>query len=184
MKKSKQIKIEKTLESKQIAAFLRLLASEIEGTHDEELKNYGVDLHNFNKIKVGLVQHEGGQLHLTLKIKDRGNSTKTKGSLKEPFEDVAALKYRPLKKKLSATFKRVKKHIAADELPPPATIAAFLHEAREMVSFPGFGDDYYHEFSKACTALETAFQENDFATFKELTQKISSLKNTCHSRYK
>jgi len=46
----KKIAIEKTLNANQIAAFLRLLADELEGETSGEPNEFGSQLHDFNKL--------------------------------------------------------------------------------------------------------------------------------------
>lgn len=180
----KKIKIEKTLESEEIAAFLRLMASEIEGKGAVAMKDLGVDLHSFNKIKLGLIKKEGGNLTLTLKVKKDRPKNVAAGGKQKAFEDLAELKYRPLKKVLKATFAKMHKSIRAEALPTAFAVEDFMAQARAMVSYPGFGDDYYESFIASCNEFEKAFRKNDLAAVKEIFVKISELKTDCHKRYK
>ena len=180
--KPKRIKIQKTLETSQIADFLRLLASEIEGSGAGGLQDFGVDLHNFNKLKVDLVKREGGQLHLKLKIKDDAPLVKAKKPETE-FEDISNT-YRPLKKQLAKNFKAIGRTIEGKVLPPAELIETFIKEAEQVVSFTGFGDEYYDEFIKECHALNDEYLKKNIEGIKGHYSQIVSLTRECHRRYK
>nr|MBF0222045.1 GAK system XXXCH domain-containing protein [Desulfobulbaceae bacterium] len=179
----KKITIQKTLERTQIAAFLRLLATEIEGGSSEGLQDFGVDLHNFNKIKVGLVKRAGGQLELKLKIKD-GAALKGAEEAATELEDASSNSYKLLKNKMSQTFKTIGRAVSEKRLPPAETVESFLREVEQMVSFPGFGDEYYDEFINLCRELERRYAEGKIEAVVELHGRILSQTKQCHRRYK
>ncbi len=182
---TKKVKIEKTLEAKQIAAFLRLMAAEIEGGGEDSLNGLGVDLHSFNKLKLALIKKEGGDLVLTLKVKQGRQLTRQdKEENAMPFKDIAEMKYRPLKKTLKSGYAAIRKEIEGGGLPSEAEIKDFMALTRTMVSYPGFGDDSYADFSAACQELDLAFKKRDFPAFRISFQKIGALRKSCHGRYK
>jgi XXXCH domain-containing protein len=53
-----------------------------------------------------------------------------------------------------------------------------------MVSYPGFGDEHYHDFSAACLALKKAHAAKDMRLFSERLKEISRIKKECHSSFK
>ena len=184
----KEIKIEKELTSDQIADFLRLLADEVEGRTVMEKTDLDIDLHNFNKMKIGIVKSHGGGLSLKLKIKDKKSMKAPPRQPQKrrhpPFEDVADLKYRPLKKQLNRTFKAIGDSLRKKELPPDPTMTTFMDEAKLMISYPGFGDDHYDRFHAACRDLQQAFKDGDRSRMAELHAHLNELKKQCHNRYK
>jgi XXXCH domain-containing protein len=180
----KKVKIEKTLASDQIAAFLRLMADEIEGKGGESLREIGLDLHSFNKIKLGLIKSEGGQLTLTLKVKSDGRQSVDVSEKLKEFEDLAEMKYRPLKKIFNDTFRAMARAVTSQSLPAQSLVTDFLAQARAMVAYPGFGDDYYDQFSRTCEQLSTAFLAKDVTGFAEIFSRIAAQKKECHGRYK
>lgn len=179
----KKITIQKTLERNQIADFLRLLASEIEGNSGEGLQDFGVDLHNFNKIKVGLVKRAGGQLELKLKIKD-GVAFEPVTIAGNEFEAVSDSSYKLLKNQMSQSYKAIGCALKDKRLPPSETVDLFLKEAEQMISFPGFGDEYYGEFIGGCREFKDQCMKGNVEAVAELYGRITSLTKQCHRRYK
>ena len=179
----KKVEIQKTLEPRQVAAFLRLLADEIEGGRDDGLRGLGVSLHNFNRIKVGLVRQQGGHLTLKLKIRD---SAPTEGAMPPApvFEDLAETKYRPLKKQFRSTFAVIREAAQAGRVPSASDLESFLEEARLVVSYPGFGDEHYAPFVEACEAVREAGRSGDVQVFVNCVNRVVELKRACHQRYK
>ena len=98
--------------------------------------------------------------------------------------ELAEQKYRPLKKRLKRSFKKLKERVEKNELPPRDIIENFMAEAAVMVSYPGFGDEHYQDFKEACAALRKASEAGDFALFSEKLSNISRLKKECHGRFK
>ncbi|MBU0483712.1 MAG: GAK system XXXCH domain-containing protein [Proteobacteria bacterium] len=180
---SKKIKIEKTLHREQIASFLRMMAAAIEGQGGDDLEDYGVDLHSFNKLKLGLVRQQGGQLTLTIKVKTSEITGMNKGNEMD-FEDVAETKYRPLKKIIKASFNQIKTSVAENKLPAAAVLDEFLAQVKTMTSYQGFGDEYYGVFNEACRELKEAFRNKDLASFIDLCARVDNLHKECHARYK
>lgn len=100
------------------------------------------------------------------------------------LESVAESKYRPLKKTMKKTFAALKESSANNLLPPASLVEQFMAEAKAMVSYPGFGDDYYQEFWQTCQNLHAAYNAQDGARFRELLAQVRSLKKECHARFK
>ena len=177
----KKITITKTVEGKQVAAFLRLLAAELEGKGNPELNEFGIQLHDFNKLKMGLIKQEGGQLSLHLKIKNYGQETP--GTNPESI-DIAEHEYRLFKRHMKSTFVELTHCAEQGALPSPKLLALFLSQSTELISFPGFGDPYYDDYTQACSAMKQAVEEGSTAAFQEKLTAISALKKACHQRFK
>lgn len=99
-------------------------------------------------------------------------------------KDVADLKYRPLKKELKKIEKAIRSSIENNELPGTETMTEFIAEVRVMISYPGFGDEYYDSFLAACLVLQEVFKKKDFASFSAQFETVKALKKECHARYK
>ena len=104
--------------------------------------------------------------------------------MSKPQAELAENKYRPLKKRLKKTFKKIKELDKKNELPPRSLLEDFLAEAAVMVSYPGFGDVYYQDFTEACNALKKAYKTKDLALFSKRLSDISAIKKDCHNRFK
>ncbi|MDD5759684.1 MAG: GAK system XXXCH domain-containing protein [Desulfobulbaceae bacterium] len=177
----KKIAIDKTLSSNQIAAFLRLLADELEGKDNAEPNEFGNQLHGFNKLKISLIKQEGGQLSLRLKIKD---SPKTPPAATSQFIDTAEQEYRPFKQQYKATFTELTSCAHSGLLPAAELLARFMSESRKLISFQGFGDPCYDDYIQACLAMEQAVKDGELAHFQEKFSVLNALKKSCHQRYK
>lgn len=176
----KKILIEKTLDVKQIAAFLRLLAAELEGNGCES-NEFGSQLHGFNKLKLGVIRQEGGQLLLTLKVKSNGNEAQASDV---EFTDTAAHDYRPFKQRLKSTFTELSNCVNQATLPSEELLARFKAESKQLISFPGFGDPWYDEYWQACLGLEQAVKVGSVPAFHEKWAAVSAIKKACHRRFK
>jgi len=177
----KKIAIDKTLSSNQIAAFLRLLADELEGKDNAEPNEFGGQLHGFNKLKISLIKQEGGQLSVRLKIKD---SPKTPSASTSEFTDIAAQEYRPFKRLYKATFGEVTSCASKGVLPAADLIVRFMSESRQLISFQGFGDPCYDAYIQACQTMEQAVKDGNLSLFQEKVSAINALKKSCHQTYK
>ena len=176
-----KITITKTAEGKQVAAFLRLLAAELEGKDNPELNEFGIQLHDFNKLKMGLIKQEGGQLSLNLKIKNYGQETP---DTNPEFIDIAEHEYRLFKRRMKSTFLELTHCAEQGILPSPKLLALFMSQSAELVSSPGFGDPYYDDYSQACSAMKQAVEEGSAAAFQEKLAAIRANKKACHHRFK
>ena len=103
---------------------------------------------------------------------------------RDDMREIADSKYRPLKKSLKKTYKSMVKQVEIGQIPARALIDEFMAQARVMVSYPGFGDSHYKDFTLACDSLYKAFNSKELAIIKQEIKKISTLKKECHHRYK
>ncbi len=91
-------------------------------------------------------------------------------------------KYRPLKKMLKKNFKNIADSVAGKRLPPALVMDDFMAQVKVMVSYQGFGDEYYPAFIVACDALYKAYRKKDQVLFTESFAVVVSLKKECHHR--
>lgn len=181
------IKIENSLDAERVAGFLRALADELEGKSEGGLQPYGIELHDFNRIKLGLRRGEAGELFLKIKVKDSTSpqhiASEKKGK-KGGEEDPGRMEYRILKKRLKANFAALGKAINEQARPDGAILQAFLRDSREMTAWPGFGDPFYDEYNRLCKALEQACKEGDASRMSECFHNLTVCVKSCHQRYK
>ncbi len=181
------IKIENSLAAGQVAGFLRALADELEGKNEGGLQEYGLELHEFNRIKLGLRRGETGELFLKIKVKDstaRHEAAFRQKGKKTDEEDPGRMAYRILKKRLKANFAALGRAINNQEPPARHIVQAFLQDSREMTARPGFGDPYYDEYNRLCKALEQACSEKDPARLADCFHNLTACVKSCHERYK
>ncbi|MEN8135579.1 MAG: GAK system XXXCH domain-containing protein [Thermodesulfobacteriota bacterium] len=98
--------------------------------------------------------------------------------------EVFEQKYRPLKKMLKKSVKNIAGSVASNQLPPALVMDDFMAQVKVVVSYPGFGDEYYPTFTVACDALYKAYRKKDQPLFVECFAVVVSLKKECHHRYK
>ncbi len=177
----KKITIKKTLDACQIAAFLRLLAAELEGINNPESNELENQLHDFNKLKIGLIRQEGGQLSLSLKVRNRSQETTVSTA---EFTDTAERDYRPFKQRLKSTFAELTNCANQAVLPSSELLSRFMAESQQLISFPGFGDPYYNDYWQACLTMEQAAKKGPAPAFQEKLAAVHAIKKACHRRFK
>ncbi len=177
----KKFTIKKSTDIKEIAAFLRLLATELEGGGNPDPNEFGIQLHDFNKLKIGLIKQEGGQLLLSLKVKNYGQEPQV---ATPEFIDIAEQEYGPFKQRMKATFAELTRCGEQGVLPSPELLTHFMTQSEQLVSYQGFGDPYYDAYSKACAALNQAVEGGSPTAFQEKLTAIKALKKACHQRFK
>ena len=91
-------------------------------------------------------------------------------------------KYRPLKKILKKSLKNIADYVVEKRLPPALVMDDVMAQVKVMVSYPGFGDEYYPAFIAACDALYKAYRKKDQVSFAESFAVVVSLKKECHHR--
>lgn len=177
----KNIAIDKTLDANQIAAFLRLLANELEGKNSAEPNEFGSQLHDFNKLKLSLIKKVGGQLSLRLKIKDSKQAATVSTT---EFTDIAEHDYRPFKQQYKTTFTELTRCANQSALPSPDLLSRFMAQSQQLISFQGFGDLYYYEYKQACLTMEQTVKDGSIPAFQEKLAAINAIKKACHQRFK
>lgn len=106
--------------------------------------------------------------------------TKTKGQRAY----LAEFKFRPLKKGLRLTFRQMREAVESGRLPDKTVLTQFVDEVTLMTSYPGFGDEFYEPFLRACQELLELFKADNQAGFAKQLALIHTLKKECHGRFK
>jgi len=97
-------------------------------------------------------------------------------------QDIAEEKFRPVKRKMQAVWRRIRRRIEMDGVPDAAD-AAELHElARLMTAYPGFGDARYERFVSACGRLARKARAGDQAAAGAAYWDINRLRDRCHGQ--
>ena len=173
---SNDTSISKYVEPAELAEFLRNLADALEnGGHDEF-----ACVDDFRKIKIA-VKNEYGQINLKAKFKaakpcDTGTATDETGA-------PAKLKYKDLKKRMKSSFRILVKMIHEGAVPPKEAVDAFLADSALMVTFPGYGDEYYESYTNACAEFKAAFESGDQARMHAAVDVLVHEKSRCHAKY-
>ncbi len=65
-------------------------------------------------------------------------------------------------------------------LPDSAVLADFVALSQIMTSYPGFGDDHYDAYTKACLTFNKACRKNELREAQETFKSIMQIKHDCH----
>jgi XXXCH domain-containing protein len=95
--------------------------------------------------------------------------------------NIAESKFRPLKKELKKTFAKIRQAVKGEDLPSKNDMMEFMGQIEVMISYPGFGDEYYDSFMHLCIELNSAFRAKDQIRFNECLKSVISAKNLCHA---
>lgn len=178
-------KVKKELAFDEIGAFLRSLADAYEGRQNELGLDTGEDLQGFDKFEIKMKRNAG---NVALKLKIAREETESERSKGAPEESGSAEKKRPnykeLKKQLQQSYKTIKKCVSENMLPEQPVVQSFVRDSLIMVSFPGYGDEYYEAYVQACNRFLAGFENKNFAAVRDSLNEIGKLKNDCHDRYK
>ncbi len=89
-------------------------------------------------------------------------------------------KFKPLKRQLQKLFKDMWFSLRDNTPPAAAQVIDFIQQAEIMVSYPGFGDENYPDFLKACRQLGRLSPETPLAVWQRHLEFIDALRRRCH----
>jgi XXXCH domain-containing protein len=183
---AKKSKIEKYIQPGELPEFLRKIADALEGEASEE-DAYLVMIEGFKKLKIN-IRNEYGHTAVKVTAKpmsmDKEECSEAEVVSQAEQSSSTKPKYKNLKKRMKASFKVIFKSVHAGTLPPPEVVDEFMADSRTMVSFEGYGDEYYDEFIAACDKFQQACNDSDVEAAHNACDEINSITAHCHSRYK
>ena len=169
------MKLNKYVDRIELAAFFRRLADALENGATDELECIG----EFKKIKID-VKDEFGQLSLKMKVKAADSSAPGEN---DGDEAACKPKYKDLKKRMKASFKMIVKTVHEGHLPPAEAVGSFLDDSALMVTYPGYGDEYYESYTQACAEFRKAFDSGDIKALSQAVDVLVHEKSRCHAKY-
>ena len=183
---AKKSKIEKYIQPGELPAFLRKIADALEGGASEE-DAYLVMIEGFKKLKINIRNEYG---HTAVKVtakpmpaeKEDNSETETDSTIEQSGSTKP--KYKSLKKRMKASFKIIFKSVHAGTLPPTEVVDEFMADSRLMVSYEGYGDEYYDEYMAACDKFQQACNDSNVEAAHKACDEINSITAHCHSRHK
>lgn len=185
---AKKSKIEKYIDPGELPEFLRKMADTLEGGASED-DAYLVMIEGFKKLKINIRNEYG---HTAVKVtakpmytpfsKDAEAGSDAPSPETQPSDDKP--KYKNLKKRIKGSFKIIFKSVHAGTIPPPEVVEEFMADSHRMVSFEGYGDEYYDEYIAACEKFQQACNNSDVQAAHKACDEINSITAHCHSRYK
>lgn len=165
------------MSKKELGTFLRSLAKILENDDASQAADLGLDLSNMRKLKFSAKTWPDDPLQVKIKI----TPWKTEDSEEEESEEDA---YARLKKRMKAYYKELHANLQANQQPSREIVSVFLKDCFRMTEFQGYGDEYYPIFTKACHEFQEAFDQEELKGMQRAFDRIESLKDRCHERYK
>jgi XXXCH domain-containing protein len=160
----------------QAAHFLRTVADCIENGKPV-IEGYDIDLSDFQKLKMSL-KKISDLMNVKLKLKLVSPEDTQED---DEFEEE---KYSKLKKRMEVYFKDLLKSLQDNQIPSREIVSVFLRDSEQMTGYPGYGDEYYQEYRRACQDFEKVYEREDLAGLKECADTLNTLKSRCHDKYK
>jgi XXXCH domain-containing protein len=159
-------KLELIFTREETGEFLRLLADALE-KGDEYIDDYDFPIAGLRKVKISLSKE---QMDVQLKVKyDKKDKVR---------------RYKKLKKRMKVYFDEIKTFLEKDEIPSKEIVSVFLEDSRTMLSYFGFGDEFYDEYKKLCKEFKKAVKAEEIASIKEIFALLEASKERCHEIYK
>lgn len=176
---SNSSKIEKYLEVDELPDFLRDLANAIENGDTGEF----ACAEDFKRFKLA-AKNEFGKISVRAKFK----SARECGPPPELLVDAETgepvkPRYSHLKKRMKSSFRMITGMVHEGVIPPEEAMGSFLADSALMVTYPGYGDEYYDEYIAACDELKAAFDAKDVARLKASVVELAKQKGRCHAKY-
>lgn len=172
-------KATKQMDIRELPAFFRLLADDIDKGGDGEFP--GID--GFRKFKIS-GKNEYGQITVKVTFKSTGEcEADDRFDECEECHNGGMPKYKHLKKSLKSSFRLLFKMIHEGHMPPAETVEAFLADSERMIGYPGYGDEYYAQYAKVCAEFKAAHESGDLARMGETIDAIAHEKSRCHAKY-
>jgi XXXCH domain-containing protein len=161
------------------ADLLRKLADTLEQESDD-LGEYGISLAELVKfkIKVDLGQDDA------LEVKFTGKGLKVCGADDPCGSGVVCESYSKLKKRMQIYFKAIRESVARGEMPSREIVSVFLSDSEKMISYHGYGDDFYPAYAEICERLRVSFDHEDQVATAAVVEELAQAKKSCHDRYK
>lgn len=171
--------MKKYIEAKDLPAYFRALADAFEKGSNDEFDC----IDDFKKFKI-TGRNEFGKITLKTKFKTMQEC--------DPPEDIKAERdalpkrkprYKDLKKRMRSSFNMLLKMIHDGEMPPAEAVESFLGDSELMVTYTGYGDEFYDEYTKTCESFRVAYEARDMTKMHEAIDALIHEKSRCHAKY-
>lgn len=167
------------LSRSEAADLLRKLAETLEEESDD-LGEYGISLAELVKfkIKVDLGQDD------TLEVKFTGKGSKVCEADDPCGSGVVSESYSKLKKRMQVYFKAIRESVNRAEMPSREIVSVFLTDSERMLSYHGYGEEFYPAYAELCDRLRAACDSENMADTAAVVEELIQSKKSCHDRYK
>jgi XXXCH domain-containing protein len=177
---SSETRIERIILRESLPDFFRELAHMFENGGGNGMESIA----EFRKMKISIEESSG---RIAVQIKFKGAEPAAEHHPEVKTEEKAPrkpLKYKDLKKRMKRSFKAIFTMVHENRMPDREVVEEFLRQSELMVSYPGYGDEYYTEYREACDAFTAAFLQGDMKALHQAFDRIDQAKSHCHNRYK
>ncbi len=206
-------KAELLLDIAAAAHFFRNFADALEGGEEKTFNELGISIQASNKIKLE-IKRKVDRISIKIKVKKPLLTTEDAESTSMPdstrfanthyhSKDDSSCKkthicregtiavsiskksgYKSLKKRLGKSFKNMKRSLLAASPPTADDLSLFLEDSAAMLDYPGYGDEYYADYTDACNTFKKSAASGDLEKMLAAFNRISELKSACHELYK
>ncbi|MBS3779022.1 MAG: GAK system XXXCH domain-containing protein [Desulfovermiculus sp.] len=164
------------LSKKELGQLFRSLAENLEND-SPQVKDFGLDLSKIRKMKISAKSWPEEPFLVKVKI--------TPWQAPDTEDDEGEeVNYTRLKKRMKAYYKELQTNLQANQHPSREIVSVFIKDCERMTAFQSYGDEYYQAFTQACRDFQKAFDTEELEEMQRAFQRIESLKDRCHDRYK
>lgn len=167
------------LSRSEAADLLHKLADTLEDGSDS-VESYGISLAELIKFKIKIDMGVDD----ALEVKFTGKGLKICGAEHECGSGVVCESYSSLKKRMQVYFKAMRESVAKAEMPSREIVSVFLSDSDRMISYHGYGDEFYPAYADLCVRLRDAFDADNLAETAAVVAELAQAKKVCHERYK
>lgn len=167
------------LSRSEAADLLRKLADTLEDGSDS-VEPYGISLAELIKFKIKIDMGVDD----ALEVKFTGKGPKVCGTDLCCGSGVVCESYASLKKRMQVYFKALRDSVARAEMPSREIVAVFLSDSEKMISYQGYGDEFYPAYAALCAKLHEAFDAENLAEIAAVVAELAQARKACHERYK
>jgi len=171
-------RILKYIEREELPAFFRELADAIESGGTDEY----VCMDDIAKFKIG-GKAEFGKVKLKAKFKTSDECVDETIRAEAGVDGIGKPRYADLKKRMRTSFKMLLKMIHDGQMPPAGAVESFLGDSALMVTYSGYGDEFYDRYTEVCEQFRTAYEAGDMDAMHTAIDALIHEKSRCHAKY-
>lgn len=167
------------LSRSEAADLLHKLADTLEDGSDS-VESYGISLAELIKFKIKIDMGVDD----ALEVKFTGKGLKVCGAGHACGSGVVCESYSRLKKRMQVYFKALRDSVAKAEMPSREIVSVFLSDSEKMISYHGYGDEFYPAYAALCARLREAVDAENLAETVAVVAELDQAKKSCHEQYK
>jgi len=167
------------LSRSEAADLLRKVADTLEEGGDD-VSGFGISLAELVKFKIKIDL----DVEDAMEVKFTGKGAKVCGGNQPCGSGVVCESYSGLKKRMQIYFKALRDSVAKAEMPSREIVSVFLSDSEKMLTFHGYGDEFYPAYATLCERLRAAVDAESLAETAAVVGELAQARKDCHARYK